>query len=262
MAILIAKLRVERKPIVWTVHNPRPHEDRGMPEKRLYRLFEKSVAFRIFLNESGSIHSTSSSLVIPHGLYRDWYGDGPDLEKRIPDRVLLFGRLRPYKDIESLIGAFKSWPNSRSTLHIVGKPVTREYQWGLEDATLDDSRITLEARFLEEETLLRELAESGLVVMPYRDLNNSGALLLALSMNRPVLVPRNSVSLSLQQEFGPSWVYTFDAPLAATDIADALDNSRQLSGSPASPLRDWSRIGAMHVDVYRRVVDGRKGDEA
>ncbi len=60
------------------------------------------------------------------------------------------------------------------------------------------------------------------MVLPYREMHNSGAALTALSLNRPVLVPDNEVNRELAEEVGPGWVFRYDGELTGRHLLDAL----------------------------------------
>ena len=49
----------------------------------------------------------------------------------------------------------------------------------MEAAAVADPRLTLDLRFVDDETLVREVSEASLVVLPYVEMKNSGALLVA-----------------------------------------------------------------------------------
>ncbi len=61
--------------------------------------------------------------------------------------------------------------------------------------------------FAPDADLVREISMSEMVVLPYRFMHNSGAVLLALSLDRPVLVPDNEVNRLLEIEVGSDWVH-------------------------------------------------------
>ncbi len=78
-----------------------------------------------------------------------------------------------------------------------------------------DARIAHHLEHVPDDDLAAEVAHAQLVVLPYREMHNSGAVLLALSLDRPVLVPRNEVTDALAAEVGPWWVQRYDGELDA-----------------------------------------------
>jgi beta-1,4-mannosyltransferase len=107
------------------------------------------------------------------------------------------------------------------------------------------------------------VTSAQLVVLPYREMHNSGTALTALSLDRPVLVPDNEVTRRLAHEVGDAWVHHFRGDLDARDIETALDEAAALGDSdrPDLSLREWDRAGADHVRAYRRAVALLRGSD-
>src|SRR4029453_18998182 len=105
-----------------------------------------------------------------------------------------------------------------------------------------------------------------------QDMHNSGALLLALSLGRPVLVPRSAVTSALAAEVGADWVRTYPADegtgegaargagLTPDDVREALKTVRERAATSRPDLsrRRWPRIAREHAEVYRRAVSRRR----
>lgn len=91
------------------------------------------------------------------------------------------------------------------------------------------------------------------MVLPYAEMHNSGAALMALSMRRPVLTPDNAATRSLAQEVGPGWVYRFAGDLTAADVLAAITDRRGRSAGivPDLTQRSWCDAGRRHAEVYR-----------
>jgi beta-1,4-mannosyltransferase len=127
----------------------------------------------------------------------------------------------------------------------------------LETAAALDGRISLNLRFVDDQTLVREVSEASLVVLPYVEMKNSGALIVAASLRRPVLVPTSALNSALAVEFGDSWVRQFDGELTPDVVARALDAAEaELRGNGAPNLagRDWFTIGTAHLRAYREAL--------
>jgi beta-1,4-mannosyltransferase len=99
-------------------------------------------------------------------------------------------------------------------------------------------------------------------VLPYAEMLNSGAALLALSLRRPILVPRNDVNDLLAAEVGEAWVQRFDGPLEAADLLRALAAVRAAGLASAAPdltRRSWDGVGESHAAVYAEVLAQVRG---
>jgi len=166
--------------------------------------------------------------------------------------LLFFGILRRYKGLESLLRAFNNQANPTLTLHIIGRPVDSELAADVTRAAESNPRIRTVIAHIPDDALAREIRSSTLVVLPYRDLYNSGALLLALSLNTPVLVPQTASTVALAQEVGMGWIHMFDGDLTSDHLSSAALAPRP-SEAPNLDQRSWSSIGREYVDLYKHV---------
>jgi D-inositol-3-phosphate glycosyltransferase len=108
--------------------------------------------------------------------------------------ILFFGRMRPYKGIEHLLTAFKqlSAKHPKYRLIIAGEPKKGS------EAYLDEIRtfatiefkageLILDFRFIPDEEMEVYLKGSDVLVLPYKDIFQSGVLFLAYSFGLPVV---------------------------------------------------------------------------
>jgi hypothetical protein len=98
------------------------------------------------------------------------------------------------------------------------------------------------------------------MVFPYLEMHNSGAVLAALSLARPVLVPRNAVNEALAEEVGPAWVHMFGGRLTPELLASALAAAASLPPGTLPDLsrRDWATAGTAHREVFCSAVARRR----
>lgn len=258
--LLLVRLTAQRTPVVRTVHNLAAHESGDRVERVLLRWLDRLTTDRIVLNEHTPTPRRGARHLIPHGHYRDWFTT-PATRAAVPGRLLHFGLVRPYKGVEELLTAFAELADPEASLHVVGRAVDPRLGDAVRDACRRDPRVTATLEHVPDEVLAREVQQSELVVLPYRALHNSGALLLALSLDRPVLVPRTSTTSALAQEVGPEWVLTYDAELTAERLAAALLAVRRTGPSTSGPdlsARDWPALAEQHARVYRRAAADRR----
>jgi beta-1,4-mannosyltransferase len=239
--------------IVQTVHNVAPHESGSWPERTFLRLLSKRVDHYIYLNASRE-NGLAPSTTVLHGHYRDWYGKH-EVEESQRRQILYFGQLRRYKGIDQLINAFAD----SSLVHdhelaIIGEPRDQQYVQELQAIAEGIPSIRLSLGYVDDDRLVREISSSSVVALPYRNLYNSGSMLLALSFNTPVIAPQSAAVESYVAEFGSAWVKTFTSPLTSKDLEQAVfDNSSQRMGTVDFSGRDWSEGGKKHVAVYRQL---------
>lgn len=262
--------------IVWTVHNLASHERRyPRIEKWFWRAFLRRLDGFITLSESGlrSARERFPQLrrlpgtVVPHGHYRGEYPDDnrKDCRERlgIPANakvVLFFGWIREYKNVPGLIMAFRGLNDPDATLLLAG----REFQksgasksaGSVPELAGGDARIHMHLRHVPNDQVQTFFGAADLVALPYREILNSGTALLALSFNRPVLVPHKGAMAELQAQVGRNWVRTYQGELNAERLADALQWAQEEPRAKIAPLDtlDWNRVGEQTLAAYRNIL--------
>jgi glycosyltransferase involved in cell wall biosynthesis len=259
--------------VVWTAHNATPHESR---HPRLEEWYWSAVVRRvdavIHPSEAGRRAAEARypalarrpQAVVPMGLYRGAY---PDTISRaaarasfgIPDgtRVVAFlGLIRPYKDVPALIRAVRALPAGSGgvVLLVGGSPHTPALAEEVRRAAGGDPRVHLTLRHVADDEIQRYLRAADLAVLPFRDITNSGSALLALSFDRPVLVPALGAMGELQALAGADWVRTYGGELTPGVLARALDWAAGRKVPPGSaPLEalEWPAIARQTLSAYR-----------
>ncbi|MEF2977727.1 glycosyl transferase [Subtercola sp. YIM 133946] len=255
-ALLLLKLSATRTPIVRTLHNLELPSDASRLQRFLLLRMEKQTALWICLNEDTPQRPDRDYDTIPHGHYRDWFGKY-DWPEAIAGRVSYFGMIRRYKGVDSLVGAFHDLAGDVS-LRVAGSPSSTELADGLARLANDDPRVQLDLHFLTEEEIVEVVRTAQLVVLPYREMHNSGGVLTALSLDRAVLVPANEVNTRLSVEVGAGWVHQYEGELTAADIKLALDSitaHAEAAPSPDLTRRNWADAGVRHYAAYLRAVE-------
>lgn len=251
LALLMVKLAASGTPVVRTEHNLRPHESGSLIEAMLLAGLDRQAARWVVMNAAGSLAPTDRARHIPHGHYKDWY-KLEEVPVKKTGSILNFGLIRPYKGVEDLIDSFNRLPASLGlSLTIMGKPQNEQTRRALLARIALSPGITGDIRHIPEGVLAQAVAEAELVVLPYRAMHNSGALLMALSLGTPVLVPQNAMTDALAAEVGEEWVHRFNGLLTPEAILNASKAAAELRGSPNLSARDWSIIGDQHLDLYR-----------
>jgi glycosyltransferase involved in cell wall biosynthesis len=250
-AAFLARLQLTRTPVVRTWHNLDRPAGLGRIDAGLLDWLDALTTMRIRLNEltdPGGLPVTT----ILHGHYRDWFADFTRADPR-PGRLVYAGLVRPYKGVEDLVSAFVRTDDPGLSLNVTGRPADAAHAARLHELAEDDERISFDLRYVDEADLVRVLTSAALVVLPYRYLHNSGAVLAALSLDRPVLVPDGDVARQLAAEVGESWVLRFEGPITPEVIRDAA--ARAATVDPAVPpnlsRRGWQDAGRAHREVFR-----------
>lgn len=252
LATLLVRLRVTHTRVVRTVHNAKPHGKHEHPVATfLQRKLHSATDTSIVLHAASEPVPGSEKVVIPHGHYIDWFSRYPTFAAE-HGRVLFFGLIRPYKGVETLADAFVQTDSSTLRLHIAGLATDKSLAEKLESTAAADARIELQFGHLSDADLAEAVTRAELVVLPYREMHNSGSLLLALSLQRPVLVPDNPMTRELTDEIGDQWIHRYRGELDAAKLTSALD---AVHASERAQLllseRNWSDIGRRTAEIYR-----------
>lgn len=253
---LLIRLKLQRVAVVRTLHNTSPHEGISSRwQQRLLDWCDRQTTLYITINPVTEPAVGAESVTVLHGHYRTRFAhlEHPAAQ---PGRLLFFGLLRNYKGVDQLLAAFAGADDADWRLRLVGAPFDQSIADDVERAAAADHRISACLGSVPDRDLVAEICRSELIVLPYRAMHNSGAVLLALSLDRPVLVPRTPVNQALAGEVGPGWIHMYDGELTVTDIRNALTDNASGSQRSAPDLRgrDWDTVGEGHYQAYLRAM--------
>jgi beta-1,4-mannosyltransferase len=277
LLLLLRLARTRGTRVVWTVHNLRSHEQRfPRLERWFWRMFVRELDGVIFLSN----YSLGAAIerfpplarlplfVVPHGHYRDSYPNkttraearatlGIDPEARV---LTFIGQVREYKNLPELIAGFRELQDRTLTLLVAGRCTSSRLEELLRTAAGGDPRIRFDLRLIPEDEVQQFLNAADLVVLPYRDVLNSGAALLALSFNRPVLAPEAGALPELKNRVGSAWVQMYRGDLTSEILGDALRWARGTPRPVQAPLEPyaWSEVTRATIAAYHCVLAGRK----
>ncbi|WP_232225429.1 glycosyltransferase family protein [Leucobacter salsicius] len=260
--LLWVRHTVSRKiAVVRTVHNIELPDDNAV-RLWLLRRIDRRTNYRIILNPTTPLPEAAPHSLILHGHYRGWYAPCPRAIQK-PGQLGTFGGIRRYKGMESFIDAFAQAVELDPvlTLRGGGKPSTQELANDLRRRTATLPGVTLHLDFLSDAELVDVVTSSDLIVLAYRFMHNSGSVLAALSLDRPVLVPRTDVNEALAAEVGAAWVIMYDGELDGDTLLRAWRSVSELTGRPDLSRREWDDAGRMHVEAFRRAVEVKRREK-
>ena len=252
MALWLARLAITRTPIVRTVHNLELPSGMDPLKRRLVVAMDTMTAHRVLISET-TPRPHGPSTVVLHGHYSGWLGDLPR-SPQVPGRIAYFGLVRRYKNVESLARAFTQTAEAHPdwSLSIAGRPSSDELAQALEQIVAGDERVTMTLRYLSDAEIVTEVTAAQVVVLPYKEMHNSGSLLTTLSLGRPALVPDNLANRAVADEVGPGWVHFYDGDLDAADLERVMTRLTEHppTGTPDLSRRDWDVSAAGHLRAY------------
>ena len=266
--------------LVITAHNALPHERRAWHRAfygSWYRLADRvhvlSANVGRQLIETMGVAARRMD-VIPHGNYRRFMArnqatvdlavfDVPALLD--PSRIVVgfFGLIRPYKGTASLARAFSKLTSQQAMLLVAGKIESSAAAEMDEVARLltDDGRYHLLPRFLDDGELAALLTRADIVVFPYIDISQSGALMLALTYGKAVIA--NDIAgfrEYLQDGETGLLCNTADATAFAATLARLINDKDLRERLIQNAQRDmqsrfgWDSIAEALVDCYRKAL--------
>jgi glycosyltransferase involved in cell wall biosynthesis len=182
-----------RRPLVLSAHDILPREARPgqrAAQRRLYEHFDAVVVHsehgrRRLIDELGVEQERVH--VIAHGAFAHLAAPHAAADASLPFQtdapvVLCFGLMRPYKGIDLLLEAWRGIEGAE--LWIVGMP--RMDISSLRAMAPPGVRFV--ARFITDSELPAYFRRADLVVLPYREIDQSGVLFTALAFGKPLLL--------------------------------------------------------------------------
>lgn len=255
---------------VWTVHNLRPHEYNN--DKIIfayYRVLSYLFDGIIFLSHSNQKEfielygEAKKCTVIRHGHYIDYFSDdinrATGVEVSAGKNLLFFGQIRGYKDIPHLINIFVKSDLPSYNLIIAGSIRSADLRREIDEALLGAQSVKLVDKFFEDEELSSLINESSVTILPYRKVSNSGALLLSLSLSKPVIVPRMGSFVEIQEAVGSNWVQLYDGKLTEINLRKCIEDisASKRDSSPNLSNFSWDEIARNTMNFFHEIVGSK-----
>jgi glycosyltransferase involved in cell wall biosynthesis len=252
------------RPLVLTAHDVIPREPRPGQIAATRRLVQRMDRVVVHSRHGAARLQHELGLaeekirVIPHGAFdhltvgRDDSKLPPELDGTDGPVVLFFGLLRPYKGIDVLLEAFRSVEGA--SLWIAGMP--RMPLEPLRAAAGPNVRFV--PRFVGDDEIPALFRRADIVVLPYRQIDQSGVLYTALAFGKPMVLSR----VGGFPELGD--VARLVEPGDPAELAAALQElvsdpaeRERLAGAAAHAAHHeygWDDIARRHVDLYEDLV--------
>ncbi|GEK80753.1 glycosyltransferase [Agrococcus baldri] len=236
---MIRRAQQQGAHLVWTVHNVLPHGAKHARVERGIHRFLAGAADRIHV-----MHPDTAALAAPHYAlpadrvrhipHPSYVGAVPPAADRTAARerlgiaegalaVLFLGQMRAYKGVLELIHAAGEAAEHRPLVLLLAGNATADETAAIDAALAAHPRLTAvrHLRFVDDAELPGWFAAADLVALPYRDILNSGSVLLAATYGAPVLLP--AVPHLAREHAGRDWVTLFEG---ADGLRRALGQAR------------------------------------
>ncbi|MDO9408381.1 glycosyltransferase family 4 protein [Patulibacter sp.] len=257
------------RPVVLTAHDVLPREARAGQRDAQRRLYERVDAVVVHSRhgrdrlvddlgvDPAKVHE------IPHGAFRHLTTLTPaELAPAFANTkrpvVLFFGLLRPYKGVDVLLEAWRRLGETAAPaeLWIVGLP--KMDMTALRAAAPAGVRFV--DRFVSDQEAASYFGRADVVVLPYREIDQSGVLFTALAFGRPMVLSDVGGFPEIAREGAAELVPPGD-PAALADALGTLlgDHTRRRAlASRAAQLAagaySWDAVAEAHQRVYRSLV--------
>jgi len=256
-----------RRPRAFTVHYPLPRGHAGRARERALlgdmdavivhsgdgaRRLREEVGL-----DPGRVH------LVPHGTF-DYLTDLPD-ERPLPPElaqvegpvILHFGLVRPYKGNDVLLEAFREIEGAE--LWIVGMP-RMPLQPLRELAARCRGTVRFVPRFITDPEIPAFFRRAHLVVLPYREIEQSGVLYTALAFGKPIVASDVGGFSDVGRAGGVRLVPPGDPTALRAALVDLLDDEegRNRLGDAALRLArtdySWDSIAERTLSIYREIA--------
>jgi glycosyltransferase involved in cell wall biosynthesis len=254
------------RPLVLTAHDVLPREPRRGQLAAQRRLYDRVDAVVVhsehgrdrLVDELGV--APEKVRVIAHGAFghlTDVPGQRPlppALAQVAKPVVLFFGLMRPYKGLDVLLEAWRDVDDAE--LWIVGMP---RMDIGPLRASGPPS-VRWVPRFLPDEELGAYFRRADLVVLPYREIDQSGVLFTALAFGVPLLLSAVGGFPELAEQGAAALVAPGDSAALAAELrrllADRPAREALAAGARAAAAGrySWDAVAREHLALYRSLV--------
>ncbi len=254
------------RPLVLTAHDVLPREPRPgqlAAQRRLYERFDAIVVHSAHgrARLTGELGVDPAGVhVIPHGAFAHLADCPPQPPPFQTDKpvVLCFGLMRPYKGIDLLLDAWRGVDDAE--LWIAGMPKFDISP--LRRAPPPNVRFV--PRFIGDTELPAYFQRADLVVLPYRDIDQSGVLFTALAFGVPSLLSDvggfpEVAATGAARTFPAGDVPALHAALREllSDPAALSSMAEQARAAAAGPY-SWDEIARRTLGLYETLL----GEEA
>ncbi len=263
--------------IVWTVHNLKNHDNKFVV---LEKFFSRIIAI---LSDALIAHCEISRdqivqffqinknkvFVVPHGNYINVYRDILTRQQarerfNLKDTDIVFlclGAIRPYKGIDDLVKSFQKIDDSSLKLIIAGRLFNQEHGDELKNLVADNKNILMKLQFIENDEIEIYMKAADVMVLPYRDIVNSGSVILGMSYGKVIIAPRMGCIPEIMGNGGDLLYDPTDKDALFSTMKLALKSKNKFADMGETNLKlaekmDWKEIAASTGRIYVKYSGG------
>lgn len=231
----------------------------GRAPSRTDLILDEVTTAYIALTPAMAMPGNRAATVIPHSHLRARFLGYPRA-KRQPGRLLFLSAGVLPAAYEGPLKVFAVADLPGCTLRIIGKAPATLASSFTRTVSRSPSRISVREGAISDAARVVEVSSADLVVVASPDSFESvSTIMLALSLDRPVLVEATPATTSLANEVGGGWVRTHEGPLTAAILEAAVHDleARPPTGRPDLEVREPNAVAAQYAAVYRGAAGSR-----
>lgn len=260
-------------PTVLTVHDSNPFNNN--PSSRIQRIGALKI---LHCFDHLIVHTTVARdrllgvgipneriSVIAHGLLTDHIARPADEPPAGGGRVqiLLFGKIKPYKGVDVMLRALALLPREvrrRCVVKIVGWPeMPMEPLFAMVKDLQLEEHVEFDLRFVPEDEVTSLVARADILAFPYRDIDASGVLMLAIAAGRPIVASNLGTFSEWLSDQAEGTLVPPDDPIALSRSLERLISDPDYRNSKSRGmlyLRDsvptWTSIARLTESAYAK----------
>ncbi len=249
VSLFISQLTERRIRLVQTVMQPLPPAE-GEDAQRARQEIDSATSAWVVFDESTTTPDPDRTVVIPLAHYRERFLGYPR-GTTVQGRLLWSVTPQLSAEAKRLLGVTKVAKTPGLALRMVGL-ATSDLISKAQVARQSGEAVSSRFARLSDAALVEEMGEAELVVQPrLASFEDWQTVLLALSLDRPVLVPDIEAMRRLAEEVGPGWVHHADTPFTAAALDAAVATVRE--NPPRRPPRLERRAPQVVGDAYAQL---------
>ena len=264
---IIFVLKIRKTKIIWIGNDLKSHKQNNpILERFLMYIFTHNIDGFVSLSDSALNYAFSifpvlkkkRYTVIPQTHYKEIYINnttknearskiGLDKKEEI---ILFIGNIDFYKGVVDLINVFINYKANDARLVLAGILKDDTLKEFIENAIKKDKRILLFPNYIPNDQIQYFINASDMIVLPFKRINNSGSLVLALGFNKYVLAPSFPQIVELKEKYANDLLLTYDGELNSSNLISALHTSFTMQPEYLPDFKDLEPI-----NVSKRFVE-------
>ena len=270
--IFISILKFFRIRTVMTIHNSNPyHGSIGVLQKiqliGLTNLIRKFDALIVHTKKTKTNIEKKHKLsdkkihIISHGLFRSNNLISNDFKISSKIKFLTIGSISYYKGIDIALNAFSQISQSNWSFTIAGRVNSSGYLHDLHEI-INKNNLSANTKIIQKFLSRREMFEMinshDLMLLPYRDIDQSGIFMMSMGMNIPCVCSNIGIFSEVIRNQENGFLFESESVSQLKNlIEDLIENPKKIESSKENFLVDklnwpsWHQLAEETIAVYK-----------